>query len=268
MKTLNYFFAIIQVLAILSCQKNEAPTPNSTSTKVCQLSNFTDLMGNEIKINSFDNEGRVLSARFKQTQGQILTQTTTFVYEANGQLKSGNQTYVDEKGTQLASQPLIFTYENGLLTKIEVRCGCAKNEVSQITTLKYNANKQLIEKTNESPDAVGKITFAYEYDAKGNVSKEKVSAGTLIMAETDYTYDDAKHPFQLLKGISLNFFENYSPWKINVPLTLKGYFMDENGQKQSFESKRTDLKTNAKGYAAAITYDGAFSEAFSFTDCD
>ena len=262
-------FSLLGLMA-LSCKKDEDVTPATTFTpaKSCTLDGFTDLLGNEVKINSLDTDGRITQTTVKQTQGQILTIVSTFVYETNGQLKSGTMTFRDESGRQIASQPQTYTYENGLLTTVKSRCGCAQNKVAQRTTLRYNADKQLIEKTEEMPALPDQSVTSYGYDTKGNVLKATSTSGGIISAELAYTYDDTKHPHQLLKGLPLNMFMGFTPWQVNVPTSIKAEYLDEKGEKQVLDVKRTDLKTNAKGYATSASYGIGGNETYTLTNCD
>ena len=261
-------FSLIGLMA-LSCKKTKDITPTSPTpmAKVCQLEGFTDFEGNETKI-TLDAEGRIARASVNQTQGQVLTIVSSFVYETNGQLKSGSMTFSDASGRQLASQPLSFTYTDGLLTALESRCGCPQNVVGQRTTLRYNAGKQLIERTNEYPGSPDKSVTAYIYDANGNVLNQTTPSGGKTLSPFTYTYDAAKHPQQLMKGLPLNLLAGAEPWRVNVPLTIQSEFIDEKGQKQTQELKRTDLKTNAKGYATSVSISGTPGETYTLKNCD
>ncbi|MBD2701007.1 hypothetical protein IC229_10205 [Spirosoma sp. BT702] len=260
-------FSLIGLLAI-SCKKENEVSPTTTSTTTCTLDGFTDYLGNEVKINSLDASGRITQATVKQTQGQVLTVVSTFVYETNGQLKSGTMTFRDESGRQIASQPQTYSYENGLLTTAESRCGCAQNSVAQRITLRYNAAKQLIERTQDSPGSTEKYVTVYGYDTKGNVLKETSTMGGISSSEFTYTYDDAKHPHQLLKGLPLNMFMGLSPWPVNVPMSVRAEYLDEKGQKQVQDLKRTDLKANATGYATSVSYGPGINESYALSNCN
>jgi hypothetical protein len=260
-------FSLVGLMAV-SCKKEDDVTPTTTSTKTCTLDGFTDFLGNEVKINSIDADGRITQATVKQTQGQVLSIVSTFVYETNGQLKSGTMTFRDESGRQIASQPQSYTYENGLLTAAESRCGCAQNSVAQRITLRYNAAKQLIERTQDSPGSTDKYVTVYSYDTKGNVLKEASTMGGINSAEFTYAYDDTKHPHQLLKSLPLNMFMGLSPWQVNVPTSVRAEYLDEKGQKQVQDLKRTDVKTNAKGYATSVSYGAGINETYTLANCN
>lgn len=245
-----------------SCQKedNNVPTPVA---KICMLATSTTDFANT-KF-TFDGQGRVRNAIDTYTDGSNYSIDYTFSYASDGQLTQATQR-ISENGKLIANQPLRFIYTDGLISKIENLCGCAANNVVQTWTLRYNANKQLIESTSENVQFNQKNTFVY--DAKGNLVKETAQDNGIVIFEMNYTHADIKHPYQLIKGLPLNVFNGFKPWENSVIQTYKGFYVDENGKKQPIEASLSTAPLNAKGYPTAIKYSDGSSETYSFVDCD
>jgi hypothetical protein len=264
MKNTIVFICIVLLYNACSQKAEDAPTPTSNSssaTKICMLKEHTDATNSKFKFTSIDFEGKVTAMSYEQAGLSVLANPTYQRVEGEERLISMSI----NKAQKISNA--VFRYTSGLLTSMEAGCICQGDRKKNVT-IKYNNARQVVEVAVRY-DNLPAYANNYEYDNRGNVIKKTVTDATnKVLSESIYTYDDIKHPQQLIKGLPFNLMQGYIPWMVNVWTSAKITSTDSNGNKVTKENRRTDVKTNSKGYATQITYSDGTNENFSFSDCD
>lgn len=269
--------ALVLLFATLSCKKDDAtPTPIAPiATIFCKL-NQAVVTGSGLTTYDFTYDaatGNITKYTLSTVAGndkQVLTQTLT--YNKTGQIMTGYQTFAINGKVQMGGGNSTYTYTNGLLTDISyLGTNAATTIPFARKTIKYDANKRMSESVYISGNYT--ITDKYEYDANGNCTKYATIDTDGYSQEIISTYDTSKNPEQIVaKAIPFDF-SGGQPWKINVALTTKSTFIEQTGAKPEVTTaKRSNIKTDAKGYVISATYtssDGTSSnETYSLADCN
>lgn len=258
----------------LSCQKKEDVTPTTTPTPTvsCKLTQMVIAPFGSANTYDFayDASGNVTKYAIMSLQGtDILVLTQTLAYNTAGQLTSGNQSATLNGKAQGGGGYSAYTYTNGLLT------GQAFSETASTTpfataTITYDANKRMTKRVYTNSQSKYASTNTYEYDANGNCTHQQFSDSDGYKDDIVSTYDTSKNPQQIVaKGIPFDFGMD-NPWQVNLALTVKDTFDDGSGPVVS-NGKRTNIKTDAKGYVVGATYtlDGvATNETYTLTNCN
>ena len=251
-------------LFALSCKKEADVTPTDTC-KLAQIVNGTGR--NDFTYDAAGNLSKWLITRaFSNGKPYIINYD--FTRDATGRISSLNQTITNDgkiEGTATA----LFTYTNGLLTSTSTTVDPAKpGSISRTFTNDSNgrmSKRVVVEKTSGFT-----TTETYEYDSRGNCTKYNYTDSDGIKDDYVFTYDTSKNPEQLLiKSIPFNLSIGL-PWSINAVLTTKETF-DYGAGPEIYTSKRTDIKTDARGYvtSATQTYDDGYvvKDTYSLINC-
>ncbi len=251
-------------LSALSCKKETDVTPADTC-KLVQFANYTGR--NDFTYDAAGNLSKWLITRaFSNGKAYIINYD--FTRDATGRISSLNQTITND-GKVEATATAQFTYTNGLLTSTSTTVDPA-NPGSISRTFTYDSNGRMSKRVVVDKTAGSTTTETYEYDSRGNCTKYGYSDSDGIKEEKVFTYDTSKNPEQLLiKSIPFNLSIGL-PWSVNVALTTKETF-DYGIGSDTYSTKRTDIKTDARGYvtSATETYDDGYvvKDTYSLTGC-
>jgi hypothetical protein len=258
---LSFTITLLFALLASSCQKdddNDLPRqPEPSASRVKQITYApTDFQSFE-----YDPDGR-WSRYYTQWQyvqndpGVIRKLTYDFHYDKASRLT--------QLTTVEGGYPVNYYYENGILTKTEERNH--KNQVEVRRTYSFDGDRLMEEKleTNLASGEAAQYTIRFEYDAKGNLTREttwapKASGQALeVYGSIEYSdFDTNKNPDNRLMRFP------YLPWvifHINNPgkKTMKG----PNGQVISEEilTYQYDSSDYPSQKKRKLVYDGASAE--------
>ena len=263
MKTILAFCFI--ALFTLSCKKENDVTPTDT----CKLAQF----GNGGRTNNLTYDAAGNLTQWVSTSdlqgGSKFVITYNFTHDATGRISTRVQTIAIDGKLQGKPSTTQYTYTNGLLTSASTVYELTNSSRTVSRTYTYDSNQRVIKAV--STETGFTQTSTYEYDSRGNCIRYAYSATDGSKQESLFTYDTSKNPEQLLtKSIPSNPLTGL-PWSVNVALTEKQTYDDGSGP-VTFTSKRTDLKTDAKGYVTSttLTYDDGYvaKETYTLTDCN
>ena len=251
-------------LTTLSCTLQDHVTPTDT----CKLAQYINYTGrNDFTYDGAGNVSNWLITRMF-SNGKAYIINYDFTRDATGRISSLNQTITNDgniEGTATAQ----FTYTNGLLASTSTTVDPA-NPGSISRTFSYDSNGRMSKRVVSDKTADFLSTETYEYDSRGNCTKYNYTDSDGLKNEQVFTYDTSKNPEQLLiKSIPFNLSLGL-PWSVNVVLTTKETF-DFGAGPEISTSKRTDIKTDARGYVtnATQTYDDGYvvKDTYSLINC-
>ncbi|MCU0450831.1 MAG: hypothetical protein MUC97_13485 [Bernardetiaceae bacterium] len=267
MKTsFSLWLALVASLVATSCQNDDAPTPAvPTPSPTCKLAGTAT---NDFNIKYFyNNQGLVTTLSVTPTDPEQYSVSYTFSYNTSGQVTSASFR-VTLKDRLISNQDYRITYTDGLISKVENLCSSCPGGVVSTNTMRHNANKQLVELTDDAPTFNYKASTTYTYDAAGNVAREVAVANGGTVRDMSYTYTNLKHPEQLVKGLPLDLSRGFAPWNVNIAQTMKGFAPDETGRRIAVDASLSGTPTlNAQGFPEVVRYSDGTSTTFSFTGC-
>ncbi|MGW8391821.1 RHS repeat-associated core domain-containing protein [Pseudoduganella sp. HUAS MS19] len=144
-----------------------------------------DKRGNMMVTNEYDGNGRVA----KQTYADGTTNLFAYTVDANNRVTQTDIT--NERGVV---KRMVFG-SAGYITSITEALGLPEQ---QITTYEYTPTTNLLLSVT---DPLGRKT-AYEYDAKGNMSRKTLLAGTANAVSTEITYTADYDNVQTIKDLA------------------------------------------------------------------
>ncbi len=262
MKTILAFCLL--ALFTLSCKKEADVSPADTC-KLARLINYTGT--NDFTYDAAGNLSKWLITR-AFSNGKKYLINYDFTRDATGRISSLNQTITND-GLIQSTATAQFTYTNGLLTSTSTIVDPAKSPTIS-RTFTYDSNGRMNKRVVSEKTSGFTSTEIYEYDSRGNCTTYTYTDSDGFKNERVFTYDTSKNPEQLLiKSIPFNLSTGL-PWSINVVLTTKD--TSDFGQgPEPYTSKRTDIKTDVRGYVtgATETYDDGFvvKDMYSLTGC-
>ncbi len=245
------------------------PTPTTPTAAVfCKLTQMVKNNGtNDFTYGAAGNITKYVNSATYGTDKFVSTSTQT--YSSTGQLSS-NLVIVAMNGKAQPQQNVsAYTYTNGLPTGITFT-QIGNTSPFAGSALKYDANKRLTELvyTNNKYSSTEK----YEYDAAGNCTRYVFTNTDGEKEEIVSTFDTSKNPEQIVaKGFPFDILFS-KPWNVNMALTTKDTYDSGNGKPSITTAKRTNIKTDAKGYVISSTYadsDGTtVNETYTLADCN
>lgn len=270
MKTILLFCSI--GLFTLSCKKTDGaiPTPVTPpmTTVFCKLTQAVNGVQGTYDF-TYDAAGNITRYSLTTVNGpdkQVLTHTLT--YTTAGQLASGSQTFSINGKTQSGRGTIKYTYASNLLTEQRFFETPTSATAFSNAVLTYDTSKRLMGRVYSN--GTYKSTEKYEFDANGNATRYVFSDTDGYKDEIISTYDTSTNPEQIItKRIPLDFATG-QPWKVNLALTTKDTFDDGMGAVIT-NGKRTNIKTDAKGFVISATYTAngvATNETYTLADCN
>ena len=259
---------IIAFLATLSaCKKNDTTPTNALSCRVTQM-----VLNNGTYDFSYDTKGNISEYSITTMTGtdkQVLRHV--FAYNASNKLSSATQTFAINGIIQGTAAVANLSYSGELLTA-QSYTQIGGTEPFATATLKYNANKRLIEHdyTNKSSN-YSSIT-KYEYDNNGNCIKYLTTDSDNTSDESLFTYDSNKNPEQIIAKLIPFDFATGLVWNNNMALTFKETYDYGPGDMGVITGKRTNIKTDSKGNVISSTYtddaNSVTNETYTLSNCN
>ena len=170
-----------------------------------------------------------------QYDGEV-TATTTYTYDAKGQLVSEKTDYSDSGVSEVQ-----YTRDasGNCIKKIELSDG----ELAWCTTSTYDAKGNLIKSVETDSEGVARLTETYTYDSNGNPTKYTSDSDGYLSTET-YTYDK--------NGYLIKMVEEYGIGTSSKEVDTTVYTNDADGNciKRTYSEKYTD----GSGFTSIFTY--------------
>lgn len=253
MKKLNPIKSLFLYLSLGLClaacdEDNPDPDPDNPAQTGCQLTKVVEEGDDEYGEVEYNTQGYITKLITKETGSNAADEYTLFTYNTNNQLVKW-ENYDDG---QLDDDYATLGFTNNLLTTINNYDG---STISSVTTLKYDADKRVIEASNDGE--VDGIVFktTYTYDSKGNVTKEEYFNNDVLTSTYTYeNYDDKHTPYSAIKGVPGILLEDLSQ---NNPGKMTESY-DSNGDGVLQPDEQSDVTTyiykyNSDGLPTEVT---------------
>ena len=250
-------------LSALSCKKEG----EITATDTCKLARIANYGTNDFTYDATGNLVKwVITTPLSSTTTEVVQYD--FTRDATSRISSLTQTITANGKTQ-ASAVAQFSYTNGLLTSTSTTVDPAKpGSISR--NFSYDSQGRMSQRVVSDKTDGFTSTETYAYDSRGNYTTYTYTDSYGVKNEFINTYDTSKNPQQLLiKSIPFNL-RTGLPWLVNTIQTSKETYVAPTGS-DTYTSKQTDLKTDAKGYvtSSTLTYNDGYvaTVTYSLINC-
>jgi hypothetical protein len=257
---LTHFFVFVLFTfssIFVSCSKSE-DEEGITNNETCKLTQITHPFFGTYSL-TYNDKGYISKSTNTYTldNGDYRIEAIYFydgIAKDTGKLSKVTSTII-WNGNKADEKVDEFIYEKGLLKTVSSTHGDR--------TFEYNAKGLLISSSYFS------LVSEYEYNSSDKlISLTQKDENQNILSKIEYEYSTIKRGFALLKGFTLNIFEDFSPMQEFETSRSSGFYINTATNEKIEFNDIINIVSNKKGFATQAKYPDNSILTYGYLGCD